>query len=103
MKPLHELTAADLEDFPCGTHPYRFPRNAYKGELRTHGPHGGNRIANIYCLNHEVFIAEPKEYGTGEIKKMLPGSFHPKQFERCGGYNVSATRRVDFWRFKLDA
>src|SRR5690242_12044692 len=105
MTNLIETTSADLKDvselegrFTSGT--YRFPKSAYRGELRTHGPQGGQHIANIYCLDHEVFIATPREYGTGEIVKMLPGSFSPKQFERCGGYNVSSTRRVDFWRFK---
>lgn len=98
-----EITSENLRDvrelegqFSSGT--FRFPRNAYRGELRTRET--GERVANIYCYNHEVFIAEPKEFGRGEIVKMVPGTFNPKQFERAGGYNVSATRRVEFWQFK---
>lgn len=89
----NEITAANLEK----VNKPRFPRNAYRGELRTST---GSRVANIYVVNHRVFIADPREYGDGEIDLMVPGSFDPKDFERAGGYNVSATRRVDFWRFK---
>jgi hypothetical protein len=94
LKPVIEIGG----QFASGT--YRFPRKAYRGELRTDGPNGGNRIANIYLLDQKIYVAEPREFGGGEIERMLPGTFEPNQFEYAGGYNVSSTHRVDFWRFK---
>jgi hypothetical protein len=79
---------------------FKFPRNSYRGELRTHGVNGGQYIARVYVVDHKVFIANPREFGNGEIVEMISGEFSPSEFERCGGYNVSATRRVNFWRFK---
>ena len=76
-----------------------FPRGCFRGELRDAQ---GGRIANIYVYDREVYIADPKEYGRGEIVKVLLGNpFSTKSFEKDGGIQLSASQRLQYWKFKV--
>ena len=92
-KPPWQFTQADMVEVQRPA----FPRGSFRGELKDAS---GNFVGNVYLADGRVQIGLPREYGRGEIVKMLPGSFDPKDFEKAGGLQVSASRRVQFYRFK---
>jgi hypothetical protein len=91
-----EMTGKDL----VSVAERRFPKGAYKGELRDSS---GNLVGNVYLQEGRVYVGDPKEYGRGEVVKMLPGSFDPKEFTKAGGVQISSSQRVQYWKFKTPA
>ena len=95
-KPPWQFTRADMVEVDRPP----FPRGAFRGELKDAS---NNFVGNVYLVEGRVQIGLPREFGRGEITKLLPGSFDPKDFEKAGGLQVSAARRVQFYRFKKSA